>query len=372
MARASIVALAGVLAVTAGTAGAQWPERAVKVKATKIAGGPWVEQSADGQWAFLYGRKGGVLHGPVGKPRKLALAGLPYRIAVAPGGAQIAYVAEADAKVRVIDVKTGAVWWERGFGGRYERMNVAFRDERTLVVSTGCRVLRFDLEEPDEAPDPIGARLCDEGKDVASGDDQDAGARMWYRRGTSTAAPSVLDVATGKEHAVPWTREADVAVAHDGSLVCAGFRYQRRADVLCARPGKRPAVAIAGVPRGIDVDPAGGRVAALIAVEGETSELVIVDVTTGVTTRLGKTAHESVAFVGRDVATSGRAKLGATLWRLDAGERTTFFAGKEVEHVRATSEARTLLAPVARGAGEVFHLVRFEPTAPQPWTRPAR
>ena len=74
------------------------------------------------------------------------MSGRPYRIAIAPSGNRVAYVPEADGEPRVIDVATGAIAWQQPVGARFDRINLAFLDERTLVITTRCRALRVDLE----------------------------------------------------------------------------------------------------------------------------------------------------------------------------------------------------------------------------------
>lgn len=340
------------------------PERAVRPKIANLAGGPWVAQSVDRQHLLLYGLRGGVLHSPRKRPRKVAMSGRPYRIAIAPSGNRVAYVPEADGEPRVIDVATGAIAWQQPVGARFDRINLAFLDERTLVITTRCRALRVDLERPTTAPTLLGTPLCDEAAAPASltGDDLRIGNALWYRRGLDYRTDRLLDAATGTEHLAPWLADADVVAAADGSIVCAGQRVQRQPDVQCARPGEAPRAVISGVPRGIALDPAGRRLAALIAIDDTRAEVVIADLASGATTRLGVTSDRGISVVGDDVVTCGNGEAGATVWRPAPGYRARLFAGREVEFALPTGTPGVMLVPTARGAGEDFHTVTFAPS----------
>lgn len=347
-----------VLAVSAAHAA---PARALRPRVTNLAGGPWVAQSVGRQHLLLYGLRGGVLHSPGKRPRPIAMPGRPYRIAIAPSGTRVAYVPETDAVPRVLDVVTGTTVWSQPVGARYDRINLSFLDDHTLVITTRCRALRIDLEHATAAPTAIGASVCDDASapDTLTGDDQRIGATLWYRRGLDYRTDRLLDTATGDEHLTPWLAEADVVAADDGSIVCAGQRSQRQADVRCARPGETPRVAIAGVPRGLSIDPAGRRLAALIARDDDRSDVVLAELVTGAITTLGSTTDRKIYVVGDDVVTCGNGDAGATLWRPALGERGRIFAGREVEFALPTATPGVMLVPTARGAGEEFHAVSF-------------
>lgn len=338
---------------------AELPLRRVKPTLTRQAGGPWVVMSSDRRHWFLYGLRGGVLHGPRGKPRRLALTGRPYRIAIAPGGATLAYTAEDDASVAIVDVATGAVRWRGGFGVPYAMLAVEFRDARTAMISTGCRVLTVDLAQPDAAPRALGATRCDEATARKVSEDRPFAGRFWYRPADGAAEARLLDVATGAELELPWTRDADVAVADDGAMVCAARRYTRQPDVWCARPGEAARVAIPGVPRWMAMSADGAQVAALIVVDDERARLVVADLATGATRDLGAVADTRVYAVGRALVTSHGPDGGATVWRLDRGHRGALFRSEEVEFALPTADPTTHLFAIARGAGELFYTVRL-------------
>lgn len=334
------------------------PTRRLKPRLTRQAGGPWVVMSSDRRHWFLYGLRGGVLHGPGTKPKRLALTGRPYRIAIAPGGATLAYTAEDDATVSIVDVATGAVRWRGGFGVPYAMLAVEFRDATTAMISTGCRVLALDLTRPQVAPRPLGATRCDEATARKPSEDRPFAGRFWYRPADGANEPRLLDVVTGTEPELPWTRDADVVVADDGARVCAARRYTRQPDVLCARPGEAARVAIPGVPRWMAMSGDGAQVAALIVVDDQRARLVVADLATGAVRDLGGTSDTRVYAVGRDLVTSHGPDGGATLWRLDRGHRGALFRGQEVEFALPTADPATHLFAIARGAGELFYAVR--------------
>lgn len=374
--RATVLAALTVAVAAAGSVAAaprhgELPVRPVRVRATVVAGGPWAVTSTDRRQVVLYGLRGGVVHGPVGRPRRVALPGRPYRVAIAPDGARLAYTGE-DAIVRVIDVGTGAVLWQASPGGAYSLLGVGFVDASTVVVTTACRVLRLDLRRPAAAPVPVGAVLCDEADPGGTlGEARPFGPTHWYRPPTTGLTARLLDVATGREHELPWTHDADVVVADDGAVVCAGQRYYKRPDVLCARPGDAPTVVIPGVPRSLALSADGHTLAALIEGADGTASLLVADPTTGgAPVELGTTDDRRIAIVGRDVITSRGPANGATVWRLDAGYRAAILPGDEIEYAVAAPAGDGLLMPTARGAGEVFRIVRL--AAPAPARRPRR
>lgn len=374
--RATVLAALTVAIAASGSAAAaprsgELPVRPVRVRATVVAGGPWAVTSTDRRQVVLYGLRGGVVHGPAGRPRRVALTGRPYRVAIAPDGARLAYTGE-DAIVRVIDVATGAVQWQTRPGGAYSLLGVGFADSSTLIVTTACRVMRLDLSRPTLAPEPVGAVLCDEADPGGTlGEARPFGPTHWYRPPTNGLTARLLDVATGREHELPWTQDADVVVADDGAVVCAGQRYYKRPDVVCARPGDAPTVAIPGVPRSLALSADGHTLAALIERTDGAASLIVADPTTGgAPVELGTTDDRRMAIVGRDIVTSRGPTDGATVWRLDAGYRAAILPGDEIEYALAAPTGDGLLMPTARGGGEVFRIVRL--AAPAPARRPRR
>jgi hypothetical protein len=343
---------------TAAASPAALAEKAIRPTLEKSAGGPWVVASTDQHYRLQYGARGGTLHGPTGKKRALSMPGMAYRVAIAPDGNRVAYTSEKTAATRVIDVKTNTIVWSKDLGVPYSGLNVGFLDATTLVVSTACRVLRFDVTDADAEPEVVGATRCDEAKDQPRTDDPIVSGRFLLRR-FGADEPTLLDAKTGDEQAIAWTLRGDVAVAADGSMVCSAQRYDAKPDVLCAAPGEKPRVVIAGVPRAMAMSPDGRQVVALVVGDDASSELVVADPSTGDRRSLGTTTDTRVFALGDDVATAHGPDGGATLWRPELGYRTAFVPGREIDAVWPAADPTTVVVSVARGASNVYYTARF-------------